>query len=260
MNMRKSGKGKYGDGSGKSGYVGLIMTCAVHLLLLAVFFSSGLKTIYPPPAEQGILIEFEPEPLKPIMAEAGTEPRQPKPKKDDDIKLVQKAQAAEKGTKPVAGDETEIGPDGDIEKYEAPREKPIDKRALFTSAKNNRDTLAAQTADKVSKALAAGHPEGNTLVGNTSDEPTARLAGRSIVGALPLPVYNVNKSGKVVVRIMVDQYGTVTNAIPGAAGTTVQDKVLWEAAKKAALGAKFNVSSSAPSVQEGTITYVFSLK
>ena len=44
----------------------------------------------------------------------------------------------------------------------------------------------------------------------------------------------MNNEGKVVVKIMVDQYGKVTNAIPGVAGTTVQDKRLWEAAKEAA--------------------------
>ena len=61
-------------------------------------------------------------------------------------------------------------------------------------------------------------------------------------------------------RILVDQYGKVTNAIPGVSGTTVQDKKLWEAAKEAALKAVFNISDSAPTVQEGTITYIFKLK
>jgi len=80
------------------------------------------------------------------------------------------------------------------------------------------------------------------------------------MGNLPEPEYNVNKSGRVVVKIMVDQYGDVVNAIPGASGTTVQDRTLWDAAKRAALKAKFNVSSSAPVVQEGTITYIFRLR
>ena len=38
------------------------------------------------------------------------------------------------------------------------------------------------------------------------------------------------------------------------------EKQLWEAAKKAAYQAVFNVSSDAPTVQEGTITYIFKLK
>ena len=64
----------------------------------------------------------------------------------------------------------------------------------------------------------------------------------------------------MVVKIKVDQYGKVLEAVPGAQGTTVTDKTLWEAAKKAALNASFNMSSDAPAVQEGTITYIFKLE
>ena len=81
-----------------------------------------------------------------------------------------------------------------------------------------------------------------------------------MLGALPNPVYSVQNSGIVVVRIKVDQYGKVLEAVPGIQGTTVTDKTLWEAAKKAALESRFNMSSSAPPVQEGTITYKFNLK
>ena len=80
------------------------------------------------------------------------------------------------------------------------------------------------------------------------------------MGNLPLPEYDVAKSGTVVVRILVDQYGTVTNAVPGVQGTTVQDATLWEAARQAALKAKFNISASAPAIQEGIISYIFTLK
>ena len=80
------------------------------------------------------------------------------------------------------------------------------------------------------------------------------------MGSLPTPEYTVNMSGTVVVRILVDQYGSVTSATPGMTGTTVQDRTLWEASKQAALKAMFNVSSSAPASQEGTITYIFKLR
>ena len=38
------------------------------------------------------------------------------------------------------------------------------------------------------------------------------------------------------------------------------DKDLWQAARKAALGAHFNMDADAPALQKGTITYVFSMK
>jgi hypothetical protein len=47
--------------------------------------------------------------------------------------------------------------------------------------------------------------------------------------------------------------------VAGAEGTTVTDKTLWQAARKAALGAHFNMSADAPVLQEGTITYIFKL-
>ena len=122
-----------------------------------------------------------------------------------------------------------------------------------------KDTLAMQTADKVSDALKAGHSQGNTRVGETIGEPNAKLAGRSINGTLPKPFYGVQASGKVVVEIWVDNYGNVQKAVAGVEGTTVSDKNLWQAARKAALGAHFNMSAEAPALQKGTITYIFNL-
>jgi hypothetical protein len=52
----------------------------------------------------------------------------------------------------------------------------------------------------------------------------------------------------------------VKKAVPGASGTTVTDKELWNAARKAAMEAHFNVNGEAPALQEGTITYIFKLK
>jgi len=75
-----------------------------------------------------------------------------------------------------------------------------------------------------------------------------------------VPSYTVQKSGRVVVKITVDRNGKVTTAIPGYQGTTVTDKTLWAAAKEAALKATFNISETAPASQEGTITYIFTLK
>lgn len=80
------------------------------------------------------------------------------------------------------------------------------------------------------------------------------------MGSLPLPSYDVQKSGKVVVRIQVDQEGNVTSAIAGDTGTTVTDQSLFKAAEQAALRAKFNISRNAPISQQGTITYIFNLR
>ena len=93
----------------------------------------------------------------------------------------------------------------------------------------------------------------------TDGTPNAHLQGRTVLGTLPRPSYSVQNSGIVVVTIWVDQYGTVQKAVACADGTTVTDNELWDAARKAALGAHFNMSADAPALQQGTITYRFSL-
>lgn len=85
------------------------------------------------------------------------------------------------------------------------------------------------------------------------------LKGRTLVGSVPRPTYTVKESGTVVVAIWVDNYGNVTKAQAGAEGTTVTSKELWTAARNAAMKAHFNQKADAPALQEGTITYVFTL-
>lgn len=81
----------------------------------------------------------------------------------------------------------------------------------------------------------------------------AILEGRSINGALPS--FFSDKTGKVVVDIWVDNYGTVQKAVAGAEGTTLTDKDVWNQARLCALRASFNMSADAPAMQKGTITY-----
>ena len=66
-----------------------------------------------------------------------------------------------------------------------------------------------------------------------------------------------NEKGKVVVQIEIDQYGNVISANPGAEGTTLMDKGLWNEARVAAMKTHFNTSASSPTTQSGIITYTF---
>jgi len=239
-------------------WVGIGLTVVVHALLLVVCVRSGLKYMYPPPPEQAVMmefpLEFEPEEMK-----VGAEPQAEVPDPEEEVQLVKRSEAPVQGTKANEAEEATVGDDGDVEVPEPVRE--INKRALFPSAANNRkDTLATQTAAQPSPRFDEGHASGNTTSGSSEGEPSARLAGRNVVGALPLPAYGVQKSGRVVVRILVDRDGKVTEAIPGQTGTSVTDRTLWSAAKEAALKAQFTANPQAPISQEGTITYIFKLQ
>ena len=100
----------------------------------------------------------------------------------------------------------------------------------------------------------------------TADRPTGKLHLGHYVGSLMRRVQLQNEGAYDDFYIMVadsqaltDNYGNVQKAVAGAEGTTVTDKTLWQAARKAALGAHFNMSAEAPPLQQGTITYIFKL-
>jgi TonB family protein len=240
---------------------GVVLTVSIHAALIVCFFVSGFTYLDPPPPEQQqIVIDFqEYEVQKPKQVWNGTQPRAEEASKE--IKLVQQSEAQHVGAKANEAPEATVGDQGDVEVPEPPREKPIDRRALFSAANNKteKDTLAAQTARKVSDALKEGHAMGNTKTGETQGEPKARLAGRTLNGTIPSPRANYNKSGTVVVDIWVDNYGTVVKAVAGAEGTNITDAHLLVAARNAAMGASFNMSADAPAMQHGTITYIFKI-
>lgn len=242
---------------------GAVFTVFVHIALFICFMHAGFTYLDPPPPDKElILIEFdEPEIERPRQTWNGSRPQAVNPDRSKPINLVQRSEAQHEGTKSNEAPEATVDDFGDVDIVEPKREKEIDRRALFHAADNKtqKDTLAQQTADKVTDALKAGHAQGNTKTGETSGEPNAKVPGRSVNGTLPRPSYNVQAAGKVVVDIWVDNYGNVQKAVAGVEGTTATDKNLWQAARKAALGAHFNMSADAPALQKGTITYVFRL-
>ena len=240
---------------------GGVLTVVVNSALVSFCCLTGFTYLDPPPPEQEeILIEFEREENEPVrQIWNGTAPKVEEPDRTKPIELVKQSEGIAEGTRENLAQESDVDDFGDVETVK-PAEKEIDRRSLFRNPNNksDKDTLAPQTG-KISEDVSAGHPKGNTTSGKTTGAPNARLKGRSVNGTLPRPNYSVQKSGKVVVKIWVDNYGNVQKAVAGAEGSTVTDKNLWNAARKAALGAHFNMDAEAPALQEGTITYIFKL-
>lgn len=243
---------------------GIVLTVAAHGGLVICGTISGFTYLDPPPPErEQILIDFEEVELeKPKQILNGTEARAVDPDPTKLTSLVQTAEAPLEGAKSNEAPEAQVDDFGDVDVTDPKPKKEIDRRALFRTADNktNKDTLAQQTSEKVTESLKAGHAQGNTLTGETSGQPNAKLEGRELRGTIPKPQYNVQKAGRVVVTISVDRNGDVITAQPGAEGTNVTDKELWQAARKAALGTHFNIKADAPEKQYGTITYIFSLE
>ena len=238
---------------------GVVLTVAVHLVVLLSCAFTGLKYIYPPPEEQTFLIDFEEDEAQQIRRQRiGRQPQAEDIDKTKPVELIQRSES------PIKSDRTnktaEAKPDdfGDVE-VPTPKEE-INQNALFPGMSKKDSSLAPHGATNPSAEFKAGHPKGNTQVGKTEGAPNAHVKGRSVLGALPRPDYAVQDEGKVVVDIWVDNYGNVTTAIAGGQGTTVSNQALWAAARAAAMKAHFNQSADAPALQQGTITYIFKLK
>lgn len=134
----------------------------------------------------------------------------------------------------------------------------VNRRAIFHSNKGGVDEpedLGNPYAREGEENLASGDGGGLNPAGN--DQLDEGLRGRGLVGALPVPSYPGNTSGKIVIRVAVDQHGKVTSATYEPKGSTSSDAALIAAAIDAAKRARFTESRSF--VQGGTITYHFKL-
>ncbi len=244
---------------------GIGFTVALHVVFALILVFSGMTYLDPPPPErEEILIDFDDFEPKVVQQRqkrlSNTRLRSPQPDRTRPDELVKMSKAQLEGTKQNYAEEATVGPDGDVEVNEPPREKEINKRALFHAAENPeaKDTLAPQTARTPSDELDSGHASGNIEKGRATGEPNARLAGRSVVGSLKKPASALQRNGVVVVKIKVNQNGAVVEAIPGEIGTTVTDKTLWNEARKAAMEAKFSPTTDlTKTTQYGKITYVY---
>ena len=107
-----------------------------------------------------------------------------------------------------------------------------------------------------------GSPTGNSSEGKSSGVGgygTFDLNGRSLgSGGLPMPVYNVQDEGRVVVTITVNPAGQVISTSINKRTNTVNAS-LRKAAEEAARKARFNQVDGVNN-QTGTITYYFKLK
>ncbi len=107
-----------------------------------------------------------------------------------------------------------------------------------------------------------GSPAGNEEAGKTTGTGASgvfNLSGRSLgTEGLPLPIYDVQDEGRVVVTIVVDTEGRVISTQINKRTNTV-NPALRRAAEEAARRARFNRVEGVNN-QSGTITYYFKLR
>ena len=215
----------------------------------------------------------EPVPTPPVKTEMITQEDEPTvavPKKETPKPKV-KTEKVKKETpkkEPVQPKEkTEAEKRAEAERLAAEKKAAEEKAAAEAAAKRIAGAFGKGT-QMGSKGTAdigeglQGSPTGNSAEGKSTGiggYGTFDLNGRSLgPGGLPMPVYNVQEEGRVVVTITVNPAGQVIHTSINKR-TNTANAALRKAAEDAAKKARFNTVSGVNN-QTGTITYYFKLK
>lgn len=157
-------------------------------------------------------------------------------------------------------------PEKTREQIEAEKKAAAEKAAAEAAAKKiagafgKGTTMGSKGSGTTGKGI-EGSPTGNGNVGKSTGVGGVGswdLNGRSLNGSLPVPVYNVQDEGRVVVTITVNPAGRVISTSINKRTNTV-NAALRRAAEEAARKATFNTISGVNN-QTGTITYYFKLR
>jgi TonB family protein len=214
----------------------------------------------------------EPVPETPVESDMITQedeptiavPKKEAPKPTTKTEKVQKKPVQKEPVKPK--EKTEAEKKAEAERLAAEKKAAEQKAAAEAAAKRIAGAFGkgTQTGSKGTGATGSGiqgSPKGNSTEGQSSGvggEGSWSLNGRSLGGELPMPIYNVQEEGKVVVTITVNPAGEVINTSINKQ-TNTGNIELRRAAEVAARKARFNAVDGVNN-QTGTITYYFKLK
>ena len=137
-----------------------------------------------------------------------------------------------------------------------PEHTQIDDEESFDQAKGSDEATRTVNPKALFKMAKDGPDEPEDAGNPKAPEGKANTASGTGSG-LPKPDYKANVTGKVIIDVTVDAAGRVTSAEFHAQGSTTSNATLVEAAKRAAMKARFTESASF--VQGGMITYVFKM-
>lgn len=266
----------------KNKVIGIVCTVALHVLVLLLLFL--LKLTVPAEQEEGGVpvmlgntelaagdadpytmteVDVMPSEAPSSAPEAAAEPEveQPMITQQDEPSLQVKKEKPKTETKKEQPKKTPVKTE--TQKVNKPKEKTeAEKRAeaekaAAQAAANAIAGAFGKGSQMGSKGNAAGAGLQGSPTGNSSG--TFDLNGRTLGGGkLPVPVYNVQDEGRVVVTIVVNPAGQVISTSINKRTNTV-NPALRRAAEEAARKARFNAVDGVNN-QSGTITYYFKLK
>ena len=215
----------------------------------------------------------EPVPTPPVKTEMITQedeptvtvPKKETPKPKVKTETVKKETPKKEPVKPK--EKTEAEKRAEAERMAAEKKAAEERAAAEAAAKRiagafGKGTQMGSKGTADSGEGLQGSPTGNAAEGKSTGVGgygTFDLNGRSLgLGGLPMPVYNVQEEGRVVVTITVNPAGQVIHTSINKR-TNTANAALRKAAEDAARKARFNVVDGVNN-QTGTITYYFKLK
>jgi TonB family protein len=215
----------------------------------------------------------EPVPTPPVKTEMITQedeptvavPKKETPKPKVKTETVKKETPKKEPVKPK--EKTEAEKRAEAERLAAEKKAAEERAAAEAAAKRiagafGKGTQMGSKGTADSGEGLQGSPTGNAAEGKSTGiggYGTFDLNGRSLgPGGLPMPVYNVQEEGRVVVTITVNPAGQVVHTSINKR-TNTANAALRKAAEDAARKARFN-SVGGVNNQTGTITYYFKLK
>ena len=224
-----------------------IFSVLFYFFLIISLAFSFIKTPAPPEEEEGITVELE------DLQSQIVELNKLKSEQENDIErsnnAVNDAMADEKETDPYDY--------SDIEDPDENYEEQIVKNAISEQEYDkifNRDDLKLPEEEK----------QETKKENKTKKEKASNFQGATYIHfflknrhkvKIPIPTYQCETFGKVVLDIIVNKDGKVTSATITSA--SVEDDCLQQAALRSAKRARFNASYNAPDKQKGSITYIF---
>jgi hypothetical protein len=224
---------------------------------------SGLKYIYLPPEESSFLVDYTEDQEFETKTYYGREPEGEDVDLEKDVEFVQKSESPNESLAENLTPAAKPDNFGDVETPEPPRqeEPKLDPRAAFPGmARKDTSITSPHSAREASSDFRAGQATGNAEGAKTEGVANAHLEGRKVnKSTLIKPSNDFQESGKIVMKIWVDNYGNVKKAIVDD-GTTISSTKLIAEARAAAMKAHFDQKIDAPAMQEGTITYIYTLQ
>jgi colicin import membrane protein len=279
---------------------GIVGTTLIYIVVFALLTLFGFSMPVIPPPEEGILVNFgtdetgfgmiEPSPPANKVEASAPAPAVSIKKSNEEPLLTQNneeapvvkkvdPEAAKKRLEKIEADKKhreeleaekvrKVQEETEKKRIEAEEKRQSD---IMNRTKNALANSKNAGTNSTSEGIAGGTgnqgvPTGSVESKNRGDGSgpgnggvSYNLQGRGFQ-KLPLPKYDYQGEGRVVVEVSVDRSGKVIQAVPGIKGSSTLDEYLLKVAKDAAMEAQFQVKADAPVVQKGTITYIFILK